>query len=763
MAVGSIANISVSAYTTYINVSFKKPANTTKFLVVLVDPNTGYTFYSNYFLSSNATGNTVTCKVTGVLAGGTYLLYVTPYNGTVAGTKKQYLNSPLNLVKIPSSSTAAQASSSSGTSTSKTSSATSGPVTTSSSSGSTSSGGSIAPSSAAPSNTPVFNAGSVSGSAPSDINSSARISQKVEGLNPNTPYSIDIRAVTTDASGNTIYSEWSPKLNLITPGYSTDGNNFQSVNNATDIQLSGGSIFAGTFDTSTGIIDVVNDNVSGSGVILNQTGLLGVNSGTKQFYIDARTGNAYFAGTIQATIIESTGYTGVTDGTAYSTSGTAFNLNNGSITSKNFRIDTSGNAYFAGTVAGTATINGTPASQVVSNAATGITKNVTFTQGTQPTALNIGDLWYDSSNGFKSYRWNGTSWVSIQDTAIASAASAASTANTNALAAQASANGKNRIIYGAKTPPSPHNTDVTYGQAPDLTYYQITQGTTTTSVNSSTGSVTTSTTGQVNTFPSSISNTSGNIAGDTWFVLNISGNVIAQYTVNAAVTQWVWTQVSSQIIGNLDAGMITTGTLSAVNINNNTGTFAVDTYGNLKATSAYISGQIVGASFYIDGYNYWNYTSGSPGGKNFNAGTSTTNINMNGLAGSITINTTSPNTGFYIGSDGLFHSQSGSQLIQVDSTGMHIRGMQVYGNDNRVSDYYSSGSYVNGSGSVVSSAPFTRSMIYAPNSNGLSDGGDGSNVVAGDIATGFAIYYGKTSTGTPSGGTGLIGDLFIEV
>ena len=109
MAVGTIANISISAYPTYINVSFAKPANTTKFLVVLVDPNTGYTFYSNYFSSSNATGNTVTCKVTGVIAGHSYIVYVTPYNGTTAGTQKQYLNSPLNLVKVPSSTTSSQA------------------------------------------------------------------------------------------------------------------------------------------------------------------------------------------------------------------------------------------------------------------------------------------------------------------------------------------------------------------------------------------------------------------------------------------------------------------------------------------------------------------------------------------------------------------------------------------------------------------------------------------------------------------------------
>jgi len=597
MAVGTIANISISAYSTYVNVSFAKPANTTKYVVTVTDAVNSYIspFSQTFSFSSSAVGSTVTCRVTGMNAGGKYYVSVTPYNGTTAGTTKQYSNSGTqNLVIIPKTTTTAQAGTTSGTSSSTTSTVGNGSINPTSPTGSTANGGSSGTSSAAPSNTPVFNPGSVSTSAPSDINSSARISQKVEGLDPNTPYSIDIRAVTTDASGNTIYSEWSPKLNIITPGYSTDSNNFQSVNNATDIQLSGGSIFAGTFDVSTGIIDVVNDTVNGSGVILNQTGLLGVNSGTKEFYLDAATGNAYFAGTIGATVIQSTNYSPsiATSEPLYTQAGMKIDLNNGSISSKSFRITSDGTAYFAGSIAANATINGVTASTVVSNAATGITKNVTFTQGTQPTALNIGDLWYDSSNGFKSYRWNGTTWVSVQDASISTAQSAANAANTNALAAQTSANGKNRIIYGAR------GSDATHGQAPDLQTYQITQGTTSTSVNSSTGSVTTSTTGQVNTFPSQISNTSGNIAGDTWFVLNNYGSVIAQYTVNSAATYWVWTTVSSQIIGNLDAGMITTGTLSAVNINNNTGTFAVDTYGNLKATSAYITGKIVGSSIY---------------------------------------------------------------------------------------------------------------------------------------------------------------------
>lgn len=53
---------------------------------------------------------------------------------------------------------------------------------------------------------------------------------------------------------------------------------------------------------------------------------------------------------ISAGIIDSVGYSGVTDGSSFATNGTAINLNNGSITSEQFRIDSSGNAAFAGSL-----------------------------------------------------------------------------------------------------------------------------------------------------------------------------------------------------------------------------------------------------------------------------------------------------------------------------------------------------------------------------------------------------------------------------
>jgi len=232
---------------------------------------------------------------------------------------------------------------------------------------------------------------------------------------------------------------------------------------------------------------------------------------------------------------------------------------------------------------------------------------------------------------------------------------------------------------------------------------------------------------------------------------NISAGTIKSTTYTAPATGSIYSQAGMSIV--LD------GKGSIISPN-----FVLDSSGNVYVTGTIAAGSTIsGASFYVDGYNYWNYNNGSPGGKNFNAGTSTTSLNVDGTNGSITLQTPEPGTGFYIGSDGYAHSQAGVGQIRLDSNGMHIHGLSYYGDDVRVQTYMSTGSYTNAVGTLVYGAPFTRVMVYAPNSSGATDGPDTTSITAGDMATGFAIYYGKTSTNTPNGSTGLIGDLFIEV
>lgn len=49
-------------------------------------------------------------------------------------------------------------------------------------------------------------------------------------------------------------------------------------------------------------------------------------------------------------------------------------------------------------------------------------KVVTFYQTTSPTAEGIGDLWFDTDDSNKMYRWSGSAWVEVRDAAAAAAA-----------------------------------------------------------------------------------------------------------------------------------------------------------------------------------------------------------------------------------------------------------------------------------------------------------------------------------------------------
>ena len=73
-------------------------------------------------------------------------------------------------------------------------------------------------------------------------------------------------------------------------------------------------------------------------------------------------------------------------------------------------------------------------------------KIVTFYQASPPTGSAIGDLWIDTDDSNKLYRWNGVAWVAARDAGIALAQSLANDAGAAAAAAQASANTANTAI-----------------------------------------------------------------------------------------------------------------------------------------------------------------------------------------------------------------------------------------------------------------------------------------------------------------------------
>ena len=147
--------------------------------------------------------------------------------------------------------------------------------------------------------------------------------------------------------------------------------------------------------------------------------------------------------------------------------------------------------------------------------------------------------------------------AAAQATAAAAQASAATAydtavaANTAASAAQTTANGKNKVTYSTSAPGS-----------------------------------------------------TANSAGDIWFRYGTSapnvGRIIAQYS-GAGGTSWTQTTVSGLVIANIDAGSITTGTLSVgLGITTGTGTFTVNAVtGALFADSATIKGQVSATSGYF--------------------------------------------------------------------------------------------------------------------------------------------------------------------
>ena len=339
-------------------------------------------------------------------------------------------------------------------------------------------------------------------------------SLEVEGLTPNENYIIKVFATYTDASGQVHISDVSLPLGISTPSYSATGGNLTTTNSGTDIQLSGGSLFAGTFPSGTGLLDVVNDTVNGTGVILNQSGIAGFNSGTKEFYLDA----------------------------------------------------VGGTAYFAGTLSGTASIGSTTLNNVASQAQAGSSKNKTFYQSTQPTASLAGDLWYDTSNGYKMWRWDGTQWTSVQDTSIAAAKDAAT-------AAQSTADGKNKIYRQGTTPTGTFSVgDVWFNTSSDNAISRWDGSSWVATVLGDNALVSISankiTAGTIDASRITVSNLdAGNISTGYLSADRIASNTITAAKIAAGTI--TANEISSQYVyaGTIDAGKITTGSLTSASIN----------------------------------------------------------------------------------------------------------------------------------------------------------------------------------------------------
>lgn len=134
------------------------------------------------------------------------------------------------------------------------------------------------------------------------------------------------------------------------------------------------------------------------------------------------------------------------------------------------------------------------ARETADNAITSANGKSTIHHGpTDPTTIpgrvvSEGDVWFDSSDGFKPKRWTGSGWSSVQDGDIAGAAQDAANAVNIANTALTSANGKNSIKNlseppTAATPGIPGDTAWVWDGTTITAQYTNTAGTGTTSGN----------------------------------------------------------------------------------------------------------------------------------------------------------------------------------------------------------------------------------------------------------------------------------------
>jgi hypothetical protein len=133
-----------------------------------------------------------------------------------------------------------------------------------------------------------------------------------------------------------------------------------------------------------------------------------------------------------------------------------------------------------------------------------------------PNDLKEGDIWFDTNDGNEQYYYNGTAWVSVQDTAIAAAASAAT-------AAQTTADGKNRVFRVGTTPTATAVGDIWFNTSSD--------------------------------------NAISRWDGSTWVLSALGTNALANFSANKITSGSI--DASVVTVSNLNAGNISTGTLNA--------------------------------------------------------------------------------------------------------------------------------------------------------------------------------------------------------
>lgn len=212
------------------------------------------------------------------------------------------------------------------------------------------------------------------------------------------------------------------------------------------------------------------------------------------------------------------------------------------------------------------------------------TKNTVFYSGSAPTANAVNDQWINTAAGNKLYIWNGSSWVSAQDTAIA--------------AAQTTADGKNKIYRQGTTPTGSFSVG-------DLW------------------------------FNTSSDNQMSRWDGSSWVSTTLGTNALANFSANKITSGTIDASVVN--VSNINAGNISTGYLAASRIQ--TGSLNANVITSNTITATQIAAGTITATEISSSYVY----AGTISANNITTGTLSATVSLSAVSGTIggwTLNST---------------------------------------------------------------------------------------------------------------------------